>query len=94
MTHKCKLFINLVQVYKFDLIFDLDQGFITFLIYRNYLIGIKKPNEYLFQNMTWSIDTVLSETIQRISMNNKTYHLLKTLPDIDTADDWEKHGWF
>lgn len=59
-----------------------------------YLIGIKKPNEYLFQNMTWSIDTVLSETIQRISMNNKTYHLLKTLPDIDTSDDWEKHGWF
>ena len=59
-----------------------------------YLIGMKKPNDYLFQNMTWSIDTVLSETIQRISINNKTYHLLKTLPDIDTADDWEKHGWF
>jgi uncharacterized protein len=59
-----------------------------------YLIGMKKINDYLFHNMTWSIDTVLSETIQRISMNNKTYHLLKTLPDIDTADDWEKHGWF
>jgi len=59
-----------------------------------YLIGMKKPNDYLFQNMTWSIDTVLSETIQRISRNSETYHLLKTLPDIDTADDWEKHGWF
>lgn len=59
-----------------------------------YLIGMKKPNDFLFNNMTWSIDTVLSETIQRISRNNATYHLLKTLPDIDTADDWEKHGWF
>jgi len=59
-----------------------------------YLIGIKKTNDYLFQNMTWSIDTVLSESIQRIGKKNKTYNLLKTLPDIDTADDWEKHGWF
>jgi rSAM/selenodomain-associated transferase 1 len=59
-----------------------------------YLIGMKKTNDYLFQNMTWSIDTVLSESIQRINMNNMTYNLLKTLSDIDTADDWEKHGWF
>jgi len=59
-----------------------------------YLIGMKKTNDYLFQNMTWSIDTVLIESIQRINMNNMTYNLLKTLSDIDTADDWEKHGWF
>jgi rSAM/selenodomain-associated transferase 1 len=59
-----------------------------------YLIGMKKTNDFLFNNMTWSVDTVLSETIQRLSRNNATYHLLKTLPDIDTADDWEKHGWF
>lgn len=59
-----------------------------------YLIGMKKTNDYLFQNMTWSIDTVLSESIQRINMNKMTYNLLKTLSDIDTADDWEKHGWF
>ena len=31
---------------------------------------------------------------QSINMNNMTYNLLKTLSDIDTADDWEKHGWF
>jgi rSAM/selenodomain-associated transferase 1 len=59
-----------------------------------YLIGMKKPNDYLFQNMTWSVDNVLSESIQRIDKKNKTYNLLKTLPDIDTAEDWEKHGWF
>jgi len=59
-----------------------------------YLIGMKKPNDYLFQNMTWSVDNVLSESIQRIGKKNKTYNLLKTLPDIDTAEDWEKHGWF
>jgi rSAM/selenodomain-associated transferase 1 len=59
-----------------------------------YLIGMKKPNDYLFQDMTWSVHTVLRESIQRISMNNMTYSLLKTLPDIDTAEDWEKHGWF
>lgn len=59
-----------------------------------YLVGMKKPNDYLFQNMSWSVNTVLSETIQRININNTSYHLLKKLPDIDTADDWEKHGWF
>ncbi len=59
-----------------------------------YLIGMKKPNDYLFYDMTWSVDSVLSETIQRIGMKNKTYHLLKKLPDVDTAEDWERHGWF
>lgn len=59
-----------------------------------YLIGMKKPNDYLFENMTWSVDNVLSETIHRIFKNNRTYHLLTTLPDIDTVEDWEKHGWF
>ena len=54
MTHKCKLFINLVQVYKFDLIFDLDQGFITFLIYRNYLIGIKNSVKCKLQKSEWN----------------------------------------
>jgi len=59
-----------------------------------YLVGMKKPNDYLFNDMTWSVDTVLSETIQRIGVKNKAYYLLKKLPDVDTADDWEKHGWF
>lgn len=59
-----------------------------------YLIGMKNPNDYLFENMTWSVDTVLGETIHRLVKNDMTYKLLTTLPDIDTAEDWEKHGWF
>lgn len=59
-----------------------------------YLIGMKNTNEFLFNKMTWSVDTVLEESIRRADSQNRSYHLLKPLPDIDTYDDWKKYGWF
>lgn len=54
-----------------------------------YLIGLKKPFDYLFLNMTWGNEKVLQETINRIKENNRTYYLLKELIDIDDGKDLE-----
>jgi rSAM/selenodomain-associated transferase 1 len=59
-----------------------------------YLIGMKETHEFLFDDMIWSVDTVLDESIQRAIKNKLYYHLLKPLPDIDTFEDWKKYGWF
>jgi rSAM/selenodomain-associated transferase 1 len=52
-----------------------------------YLIGLKKPYEFLFANMTWGNDKVLQETIKRIAENNMTFYLVKELIDIDEEED-------
>lgn len=59
-----------------------------------YLIGMKNTNEFLFDKMVWSVDTVLEESIRRADSRKISYHLLKPLPDIDTYEDWKKYGWF
>jgi glycosyltransferase A (GT-A) superfamily protein (DUF2064 family) len=55
---------------------------------------MKETHEFLFDDMIWSVDTVLDESIQRAIKNKLSYHLLKPLPDIDTFEDWKKYGWF
>ncbi len=42
----------------------------------------------LFDNMEWSVDTVLSETINRLERNQQSYFLLPALTDIDEEKDW------
>jgi len=54
-----------------------------------YLIGLKKPFEYLFLNMTWGDEKVLQETIKRIKEYNTSYYLIKELIDIDDEKDLE-----
>jgi len=73
---------------KTDVVFGpaLDGGY--------YLIGMKYFLSVLFDNMTWSNDGVLVNSIERLEKKNISYQLLKSLPDIDTAEDWEKYGWF
>jgi uncharacterized protein len=59
-----------------------------------YLLGIKKEkNNFkfpinLFKDMLWSTADVLPETIKRISLFKKSYHLLPELTDIDEEQDW------
>ena len=63
-----------------------------------YLLGIKgntkdvlKSTESfhdLFENMTWSTDQVLPETLKRIEKNHSTVFLLSELTDIDEEEDW------
>jgi len=54
-----------------------------------YLIGMKKQNKSLFQNIAWSTSTVLSTSLARISENS--YNLITLKNDIDTIDDLKDH---
>lgn len=46
------------------------------------------PWEYLFENMLWSTENVLSETLKRIKAQHKTVALLPELTDVDEEKDW------
>ncbi len=52
-----------------------------------YLIGMKTPDKTLFENIAWSKENVLLDTILHINKAGKTYKLLPTLNDVDTEED-------
>jgi uncharacterized protein len=52
------------------------------------LIGLKVSRPALFQNMPWSTDTLLDETLARAVGMGLTAATLRTLSDVDTLEDW------
>ena len=52
-----------------------------------YLLGIKKMNEHLFENIEWSTSTVLAETVKRCKEIELSYYSLITLHDVDEEKD-------
>ena len=58
-----------------------------------YLLGMKQPSPFLFQNMEWSTDQVSRTTQDRILERNCSLGFAPTLSDIDYEEDWEKYGW-
>lgn len=58
-----------------------------------YLFGMKAYSANVFHDIEWSTESVLSQTIDRIQQENKTYSLLQELSDVDYKEDWEKYGW-
>ena len=46
------------------------------------------PPQYLFENMVWSTENVLPETLHRIKTHGKTVALLPELTDVDEEKDW------
>ncbi len=52
-----------------------------------YLLGMTKEHSFLFMNMKWSTDEVLSQTIEHCNENQLSYFLLSELPDIDEEKD-------
>jgi rSAM/selenodomain-associated transferase 1 len=58
-----------------------------------YLLGMKEPSSFLFENMKWSTPDVCRQTLDRIRQKGKSVHILPTLSDVDYASDWEKYGW-
>lgn len=52
-----------------------------------YLLGMKVHYHQLFENITWSTETVLSETRARCNKLGLTYFLLPVLNDIDDEQD-------
>ncbi len=54
-----------------------------------YLLGTNEYSPQIFQDIEWSTDKVLQQTIQQVNKMGLKYKLLKTLKDIDTVDDLE-----
>jgi uncharacterized protein len=52
-----------------------------------YLVGAKAAYPALFENMIWSTDKVLDETIGRTRAAGLSYHLLPLWYDLDTGTD-------
>jgi uncharacterized protein len=53
-----------------------------------YLLGMRSHAPYLFNDMAWSTETVLPDTLARIAQQGKTYSLLPELSDVDHEADW------
>jgi len=54
-----------------------------------YLIGLRKPAPKLFENMPWSGDALLSQTIQKARSIGFSLRLLNSLSDVDRPEDLE-----
>ena len=55
-----------------------------------WLIGLNKPRAALFKEISWSTDTVLSETLVRANSAGLKVELLDERSDVDTAGDWNR----
>ncbi len=53
-----------------------------------YLLGLKKVNPLLFNQMTWSTSTVLQDSLERCQKAKLRTQLLPELRDVDTEADW------
>lgn len=48
-----------------------------------YLVGLKKPHRALFEDIAWSTDRVLQQTVERAEEINLTVHFLTAWYDVD-----------
>jgi len=55
-----------------------------------YLLGMDKFYHFLFNDIEWSSEKVLRQTLSRIAKHKLSYQLLPELIDIDTQDDLNK----
>jgi uncharacterized protein len=51
------------------------------------LIGMRRPQPSLFADMTWSTDTVMTETRRRLTQHGLTWRELPQLWDVDRPED-------
>ena len=52
-----------------------------------YLIGMKQPAPFVFEDISWSTSEVFDETRRAVLSRGFTLDVLETLPDIDTHED-------
>jgi len=56
-----------------------------------YLLGMKKLETLLFENKTWSTNTVYDRTINDFRYLNLNYAVLPKLSDLDTVEDLSRY---
>lgn len=52
-----------------------------------YLVGLNRPLAEMFENMTWSHDEVLAQTLATLARLKVAHHLLSSWFDVDTIND-------
>jgi len=52
-----------------------------------YLLGMQSPFKNLFENITWSSDSVFNETVKQIQQHSLSSYVLPTLHDVDETID-------
>jgi len=55
-----------------------------------YLLGMKEMYTFPFENISWSTDQVLPQTINKLKAQGKTYTLLPELFDVDYEKEWKR----
>ena len=53
-----------------------------------YLLGMKKNYEFLFDNKTWSTESVFDDSMKDMQQHHISTGLLPLLTDVDTEADW------
>lgn len=56
-----------------------------------YLLGLSQPQSSLFQHIEWSTSSVFQRTLSIAQSLSLSIHILPTLFDIDTQEDWETY---
>lgn len=59
-----------------------------------YLIGMNKPNNFIFEDKPWSESELLNITLSELKHKNIEVSLLETLNDIDTFEDLKQYPDF
>ena len=60
------------------------------------LVGLQRPQPRLFEQISWGSASVTQQTLARAASLRLTVHLLRTLPDLDSAEDLKRareSGW-
>ena len=52
-----------------------------------YLLGLNAPAPWLFNDMTWGVETVFDETMRRFAAHGVTPMVLEPLADLDRPED-------
>ncbi len=55
-----------------------------------YLVGMSKYIPEIFDEIAWSTERVLNQTLLKVKLLNHSFVLLPELNDVDTIEDWEK----
>jgi len=55
-----------------------------------WLIALKRPAQFLFNDMPWSSPALLEQTRAAATAHHLKTRLLRTLCDIDTPEDWQR----
>jgi uncharacterized protein len=56
-----------------------------------WLIGLRSPQPRLFEEISWSSDSVFETTLERICAANLPHDCLRELNDIDAESDWRHY---